>query len=401
MNPPGNALAPFLGPGLGCACLALLLAASGCRPQPRPPDASLHIHDLSTGEQIGALRGHEYATAAIALTADGRLALTAGGAEELRLWSIENQLELAVLRPFQDPAYTGAPWALGRVVHLQFIEGTNSLLVAHEQAGVSLWNLERRKLVTRFKPRFLWTGSAVVTEEPRRIIAVASSEPTAVAWNLVDGQSCGTFTELWKAGSRWATLAQDGEPRSWWNIDTGERWAESGAAPAGALERAPHQATLSPDGRTFLTYYGGVENQTNIHRIHVWDLETGRLRWTRRGLTFPITHGGGSSRCGAIAFSPDSSRLATGTVGDRIEVHQAADGRPIIEMQAPQGACALIAFVPDGRSLITYGGSVMRLWDLEQKILVRSFKVPILYCSTVTPDGRLLLVGGAGDNQGK
>lgn len=401
MDSPEKAPAPFIRPALGYACLALLVAAPACRPRPRPPDASLHIHNLSTGEKVTALRGHEYATTAIALTADGRLALTSGGAKELCLWSIESLQKLAVVLPFQDPAYAAEPWVLGPIVHLQFLEGTNLLLVAHEKAGASLWELDRQRLVARFKPRFLWTGSAVVTEEPRRVIAVATPEPTAAVWNLAHGQPCGTFTELWKAGSRWATLAQDGEPRSWWNLDTGEPWQGTAAAPEGAIEPARHQAMVSPDGRTFLTYYGGVENQTNIHRLHVWDLETGRLRWTRHRVTLPITGAWGSSRCSALAFSPDSARLAVGTVGDRIEIHQVADGRLTLERQAPPGACALISFVPDGRSLLTYGGSTMRLWDIDQGTLKRAFNVPMLYSFTVTPDGRLLLVGGAGNNQGK
>jgi WD40 repeat protein len=400
----GNVLGPFSRPRLVCVFLALLLAAPACRPRPRPPDASLHIHDLATGEKVNTLRASAGATLAIALSPDARLTLTADGSRDLRLWSIETGQEIAAFDPFQAPPYRGAaPWKLGPIVHLQFLHGTNLLLVAHESAGVSLWDLQLQMLVTRFVPPFVWTSSAVVVGgNPDRVIATAYGQPTAIWWDLTNSQHRGIFTELRKTGSPWVTLARDGKPRSWWNADTGEPWTAATAEPEGPLEHAPRQVRLSPDGRTLLSYYGSVYHQPNISGIELWDLETGRLRWTKRNFTLPIIMAcRSSSSCETIAFSPDSTWLALGTVGDRIAIHDAEDGRLDLDLHAPRGSCIRLAFLPDGRRLLTWGDSTMRLWDLDRGEHVRSFSVPRLCSFTVTPDERLLLVGGAGGNQGK
>lgn len=66
------------------------------------------------------------------------------------------------------------------------------------------------------------------------------------------------------------------------------------------------------------------------------------------------------------------------------------------EWGVPLKSCELVAFVPNGSQLLTWGESVMRLWEIETGALIRTFDVPILRGMTPTPDGRWLVVGGNG-----
>jgi WD40 repeat protein len=70
------------------------------------------------------------------------------------------------------------------------------------------------------------------------------------------------------------------------------------------------------------------------------------------------------------------------------------------ELKTPAGSCARIAFLPDGKQLLTWGDKTMRVWDLSTGKLVRSFRVPTVNCWALTPDGRFVVVGGDGEFRG-
>jgi hypothetical protein len=74
--------------------LALLCAIEGTDSVSHAAGASIHVDDLSAGREIRSLSGHNRPTTAIAVSADGSLALTASLTPELRLWSIQDGREV-------------------------------------------------------------------------------------------------------------------------------------------------------------------------------------------------------------------------------------------------------------------------------------------------------------------
>lgn len=366
----------------------------------RPDDASVHIYDLSTGRKIASLRGHNRPTTAIAVSPDGTLALTASMTAELRWWSLPERRESRVIERLgnRHPAEPGE--FRGSAHLLRFVRGTNQVLIGHEYGGLGLWDLGRNFQVRALDAPFREAYTAVVSADEENVIAVGTQGAVAVSWRLADGERRGVFTEEWIENSPWLTLARDGQPRFWWNADTGEVLADGVPLPEGSRMPSRHQATLSPDGQRLLTYYGGVESQPGVHRFRVWDLESGRLLCRRSAITLPIIQGRRTSSCEAFAFSPDSETLAVGTRGGRIEIREVEGGQLKRELSAPANSCDRVAFLPDGKRLVTWGDGRARLWDVETGELVRSFKVPLLYCLTITPDGRFLVIGGGGDFRG-
>jgi WD40 repeat protein len=122
------------------------------------------------------------------------------------------------------------------------------------------------------------------------------------------------------------------------------------------------EAAFSADGRTLVSF---VEKS-----LHVWDVETGRLRRS-------IPHPYGQS-C-YLALSPDGKTLATSVrhhaepAGeDKIRLYDVDSGELLLTLDIPDDRAAVLAFSPDGTRLFSgfHRGSAL-VWDVR-----RGRKVP-------------------------
>lgn len=379
------------------SCLALAVITFGSEGVCRAARDSLLIYDLSTGRHVKALAGHNRPTTAIAVSPDGSLALSASLTPELRLWSLQTGKEIRSISPPQSPDYMGPGCSL------QFVSGTNLVLIGHQYGGVRLWSLESNALVLDFKAPFKGTASALVSSDQKTVLAISIWEVQLVAWGFAEGDPRGTFSEQWLEGYqpmqvRYVSLARDGKSRSWWEAETGKPWPEARPIPAGTHSGLLDDAVLSPDGQMLVTY--GVA-LGDVRWLRVWNIGSGKLLQHHPGLDLPMVPAFRPTQsCAAIAFSPDSRALAIGRRGEGLAIHEVEGRRLRQELKTPAGSCARIAFLPDGKQLLTWGDKTMRVWDLGTGKMVRSFSVPTVNCLALTPDGRSVVVGGDGEFRG-
>ena len=379
------------------ACLPLAVIAFASQNACRAAPASLLIYDLSTGRQVRALAGHNRPTTAVAVSPDGSLALSASLTPELRLWSLQTGREIRSISPPQSPNY------IGPACSLQFVNGTNLVLIGHKYGGVRLWNIESNALVLDFKAPFKGTASALISSDQQTVLAISSSEVQIVAWGFAKGDLRGAFAEEWLEQYQptqvsYVSLTRDGKSRSWWEAESGKPWPEARPIPAGTHSGFLDDAVLSPDGRLVVTY--GVA-LGDFRWLRVWNIESGKLLQHHPGLDLPMVPVFRPSQsCAAIAFSPDSRALAIGRRREGLAIHEVEGRRLRQELKTPAGSCALIAFVPDGKQLLTWGDKTMRVWELGTGKMLRSFNVPTVNCWALTPDGRFVVVGGDGEFRG-
>ncbi|MEM7385791.1 MAG: hypothetical protein AAF514_12675, partial [Verrucomicrobiota bacterium] len=118
--------------------------------------------------------------------------------------------------------------------------------------------------------------------------------------------------------------------------------------------------------------------------VRLWDMETGaekhRWQFTRR--------------VEAVAFSPDSRRLAMGSRDGNALVVEVATGRTIGRMlDHEEERIRHVAFSPDARHIVTSGDDGMvRLWNVARGELVLQINLEErVDRSTFSPDGRLIL----------
>jgi len=179
---------------------------------------------------------------------------------------------------------------------------------------------------------------------------------------------------LAKSGQLAAAVCADQKLRIW-------------ALPGGQLLRAIDLDTkglddfaVSPDGRM-------IAGGSHSGDYSVWDAATGARKMQTRLAFYPA----------AIAFSPDSKRLAIAPVGEPVQIWDPASGRKLFELQRPTGGSFAVAFSRDGSRIATADAdTVVRVYDSRNgELLARNADFLLVPLSVdFTPDSKQLLAAG-------
>ncbi len=138
---------------------------------------------------------------------------------------------------------------------------------------------------------------------------------------------------------------------------------------------------LSPDRKT-LAY------ATADHGIALHELNSSRHKLTMLGHSNSIV---------ALKFSPDGTKLLSGSTDKTVRVWNTSDGALISSNEIPTEATAL-AWLTNGAQIACAGGDgIIRLWNLSPVTLARELKGHTGSVSALDalPDGQHLLSGGA------
>jgi WD40 repeat protein/tRNA A-37 threonylcarbamoyl transferase component Bud32 len=147
-------------------------------------------------------------------------------------------------------------------------------------------------------------------------------------------------------GARVVTGGSDGTARVWDARTGAQLLTLRGHTRDDHGEAGVKSAAFSPDGARVLTVDGDGT-------ARVWDAKTGAEVVTRKGYH------------GAVAFSPDGTRVVSGW-GGIAEVWDAKTGTRILTLKGHQRGVRAVAFSPDGARVLTVDGDgTVRGWDAK------------------------------------
>jgi WD40 repeat protein len=308
------------------------------RPDPVPEKVPRFAATLSpaTYEGTPCFRGHRGAVGAVAVSSDGKLALSAGSDHYARLWNIRTGGEISAAHHPSD-VFDAALSGDGRFA-LTCTKG-----VARRNGAVRLWNMSTS------------TAKLVFGSDRWR---VGSINAVALFGN-----------------GRALSGGQDGQ-LVLWNLNTGTRVRK-----AGQQKDYIHSHGIAFFPRGVRAATGGGDGL-----VHIWDLGRGEEVATWEG------HRGAIS---SIAISRDGSKVVSGGSDGTVILWETRSGSVLRSFKMPDGdRNARVAILPDGNVLAAgeMRGQLV-LWNANAGLVLRQSKGPFVrhFGLAVLPDGERVL----------
>lgn len=389
-------------------------------------DNTVRLWDVGNGKERTCLKGHKGYVLQVAFTPDGQTLLTGGEKEGVRFWNVstgreERFLEAAdcsgklfTLTPDGRTVATGHAdgsvrlWdtATGReqrrwaahpqVVHALALSPDGKLLATGAfDSAVRLWDTRTGGERHRSGGTTSYV-SHLAFADGGRSLRVGGRDRVLRRWDWASDAE--TIETTWPVALEWQSLVSpDGRWRASMKYQADEvlLWERGVAEPRrlGGHKEGATSLAFSPDSRQLATGDGSGT-------VRFWDCPTGRevnRLETRRTV-------------GALAFSSDGARLATGATAifgrapggeDAIGVWDRKTGARLHTFGLNEEFYSL-AFSPDGRWLATavsFREGGVAIWDLRSgKLHPFPATKPRCECVAFSPDGRWL-AWGTGDRE--
>lgn len=297
--------------------------------------------DVPTGP-IGELKkfdGHQDTVKGVALSADGRWAVSGSVDQSVRIWNLVTGKEEKTLR-----GHSKEVWGVA------FHPNNRQVFSASWDATVRLWDIagEEKK---RYNHPIDVNG--LTLSRDATLMLTSCDDKTVYLWDTVKGEEVKRFT----GHSNFvyaAAFAPDGRHIASGSTDRTVRVYDMTTGNTLKSFECINNVTyvaFTPDSKYVLSSGDNV--------IHMWDIATGKEHRRFEGHNGPVP---------GMALSPDGRRLLTGGDDKTIRLWDVASGKELQKFSGHGDTVNCVAFSSDGRRAIS--GSfdrTVRVWGLPSR----------------------------------
>jgi WD40 repeat protein len=282
-------------------------------------DRTLKVWDLEAGRNQRTLVGHISAVLAVAVTGDGKHIISGSAEGAVKVWDLESGCEL---RSFVG--HTGAITAIAVLSDRYFVSSSFD-------TTVKVWELESGRELRTLSGHKYFVNTVAVTRDGKHIVS-GSFDRAVKLWDSESGRELRTF-----AGHKFEVCA----------------------------------VAVMPDGKHIVS---GSRDDT----VKLWDVESGReLR------TF-----GHKSAINALAVTPDGLHAVSASYDGTVRVWDIESGSELRTL-GHKNEVRAVTVTPDGKYIVSASDQMLKLWNLNCEYeCLRARHKGAVYAVIVTPDGQ-------------
>jgi WD40 repeat protein len=392
---------------------ALAFSPDGTLLASNSADDGVYLWDVETGTLLQTIDGHFDSVTSQPFSHDSSL-LALEWKHTVRIWNVETGRIVQALDHASD------------VQGITFSPDGTTLATGAWSDTVQSWDIETGVLLGALEGYHRSVSASAISPGDTIFLSHFWEDGEIVAWDVRTGQIVRTL-EGHTSGVTNLALSADGtmlaSSEIWdlsvwiWDVETGRRLRTLGhhatfvrsiaLSPDGGMmasgsdakyagmydvqtgellhslgqEDPVHHLTFSPDGSKLAT---GTWNT-----LRLWDTETGE---SLRTLELPEGYGRGG-----IVFSPDGDMVAAGANDGTVWLLDVDTGRSVRSFRGHTGGVSSVAFSPGGALLASAAGDrTVRLWDVETGRLVHMLDTGSVGTLTFSQDGLILAGAGSG-----
>ncbi|HEY9891019.1 MAG TPA: hypothetical protein V6D37_04290 [Candidatus Sericytochromatia bacterium] len=325
----------------------LAVSATGTRDltiQVPTADSTLKVWNLRWGTQMHTLVGHSYGVTAVAITPDGKRAVSASRDHTLKVWDLKSGKQLHALNGHKE-------WVTNVAVTP---DGQRAVSTAADKT-LKVWDLQTGKALHTLRGHNDIIWAVAVTSDGQRAVS-ASADQTLKVWNIADGEELYTLKghRAWVKGvaltpdGQQAVSASADKTLKVWDITQGKELYTLAGHQGGVTSVA-----LSPDGQQAIS---ASTDQT----LKVWDIEQGKELATLRGHSGWVT---------SVAMTPDGKLAVSASSDQTVRVWDLQNFRALHTLKGHNAWVTALAVTPTPKTPRVISASFKdapKVWNLAQ-----------------------------------
>ena len=407
LHPPGTELVRTL-EGHSNRVSGVAVTADGKRAVSASHDNTLKVWDLETGRTLHTLEGHSRFVSGVTVTADGKRAVSASYDNTLKVWDLETGRTLHTLEG-----------------HSHFVKGVavaadgKRAVSASVDQTLKVWDLETGRALRTLEGHSHFVNGVAVTADGKRAVS-ASDDKTVKVWDLETGRTLHTL-EGHSSRVSGVAVMEDGKwavSASWDN--TLKVWDLESSRELRTLEGHSDSVSgvaVAADGKRAVS-------ASSDKTLKVWDLAAGRMLHTLEGHSQSVngvvvtadgkravsaswdntlkvwdletrqtlhTLEGHSQSVNGVVVTADGKRAVSASSDRTLKVWDLAISRALRTLEGHSDSVSGVAVAPDGKRAVSASwDKTLKVWDLEASRALRTLEGHSDSVSgvAVAPDGR-------------